>query len=59
MKKKHDSDQKKVARSEADRRQILAFQHFFNPENERRMNIKDRRREVKKSSGSLKNIFLG
>ena len=50
---------KRIKRSETDRRQIFAFDHFFNPEKERRRNIKDRRYDKNRPKGDLANIFLG
>ncbi len=49
---------KKIKRSEKDRRQLFTFDHFFNPENEKRENIKDRRREMSRPRVDLNNIFL-
>ena len=57
--KKQSSAPKKVKRSEKDRRQICAFDYFFNPEKERRMGITDRRYEKCRPKGNLTTIFLG
>jgi hypothetical protein len=46
MRKKQTSATRKIKRSGKDRRKIIAFEYFFNPEKERRKNIRDRRREL-------------
>jgi hypothetical protein len=59
MKKRQTSAPKRVERSETERRCICAFEYFFNPEKERRMNIKDRRYDKNRPKGNLSNIFPG
>lgn len=59
MKRKQSSARKRIERSEKERRQICAFDYFFNAEKERRMNIKDRRYKENRPKGNLSNTFLG
>jgi hypothetical protein len=49
------ASRKKNRRSGKDRRKILAFEYFFNAIDERRKQIKDRRREFQYQD---KNIFI-
>jgi hypothetical protein len=59
MTKKQTKNGKRIKRAETDRRQICAFDYFFNSEKERRMNLKDRRYKENRPKGNMSNTFLG